>query len=495
MKLIKRMLAVGTAFYIMGTQVLSVQAAVWPSAPAQYAGGAVVMDADTGAVLYEKNMHGQFYPASTTKLMTTLLALENGDLDETITFSHNSVFDIEPGSSILGGLDEGDTLTLEQCLYGIMLCSGNEISYAVAERFGGDLSGFAELMNQRAAELGCENTHFTNPHGLHDDNHYTSAYDLALIAKKALEFDTFRTVASTAYYDFPPTKDGEQRRRSNHHRMLAGIDNKYTYDGCLGGKTGYTVTAKNTLVTFAERNGITLICVVLLEESKQQWADTKTLLDYGFDNFARVNVYDDFEKEERFGELKSRINEAAGSEVVQDGDKETLLSAIGKDAVLTVPDGTALSELSYAVDCRPADGGYDLSVSFAIEEHDLGQISFFLAEKEQPAEAAEPVSEDSEEEPEQKKPVPVVGIVIGAGFLVLFAALAVVFLPGIKKDYERTKRRKEIIERRRQARMNAGDLEQDEDMELLSGEAWADLPGPEEASEETEEDAADDDDE
>ena len=144
------------------------------------------MEASTGTILYEKNAYQKQYPASITKLMTGLLAAENSSLDETVTFSHNSVFGIPAGSSIVGGIDEGDQYSMEFCLYGLMLLSGNETAIAIAEHVAGSTDAFADMMNQKAATLGCQNTHFLNPHGLHDTNHYTCAYDMALIGKAVL---------------------------------------------------------------------------------------------------------------------------------------------------------------------------------------------------------------------------------------------------------------------------------------------------------------------
>lgn len=158
----------------------------WPQGDAIESDAAICMDGNTGAVLYGKNIEKQEYPASITKIMTVLLALENGNLDDTVTFSENAVYSIEYGSAHLG-LTEGEELTLEQCLYGIMLASANEISNAVAEHIGGSVEKFADMMNQKAEELGCVNTHFVNPNGLHDDNHYTCAYDMALITQAAMK--------------------------------------------------------------------------------------------------------------------------------------------------------------------------------------------------------------------------------------------------------------------------------------------------------------------
>lgn len=261
----------------------------WPDGPVCYAESAILMEASTGTVLYEKNANAKQYPASITKIMTSLLAVENASLNETVTFSHNSVFGIPAGSSIVGGIDENDQYSMEFCLYGLMLLSGNETAIAIAEHVAGSTSAFADMMNQKAKEAGCLNTHFMNPHGLHDENHYTSAYDMAMITKYALQNPNFKRFICTVKYDFPPTSKGEIRYdKRNHHKMMEGA--AYEYEGCIGGKTGYTTDAGSTLVTLAERNGMTLICVVMREDKPSHWVDTATLLDYGFQNFQKLNI-------------------------------------------------------------------------------------------------------------------------------------------------------------------------------------------------------------
>lgn len=260
----------------------------WPDGPSVLAESAIVMEASTGTILYEKNINDAHYPASITKIMTTLLALENSSLDEIVTFSTDAVFGIERNSSHIG-IDVGEQLTMEQCLYAIMLASANEVSYAVAEHVGGDIDTFIKMMNDRAKELGCLNTNFVNANGLPNENHYTTAYDMALITKAALENDTFSKISSTKTYTIPPTNiQPETRDFENHHKMVRNT--KYYYDGCFGGKTGYTIVAKNTLVTFANKNNMDLICVTMKTEGTQVYTDTATLLDYGFNNFQKINV-------------------------------------------------------------------------------------------------------------------------------------------------------------------------------------------------------------
>ncbi|NLG03631.1 MAG: D-alanyl-D-alanine carboxypeptidase [Clostridia bacterium] len=260
----------------------------WPQGPLIGAESAILMEVDTGVVLYEKNVHEKLYPASTTKLLTSLIASEHTTMDEIVTFSHDSVFNIERDSSHIG-IDVGEQLTMEQCLYGILLGSANEVAYAVAEHVGGSLEGFVSLMNERASALGCVDTHFSNANGLPDPNHYTTAYDLALIARECYKNEIISKISGTTYYTIPPTnKQVEERPLTNHHLLLPKL--KYAYDYMLGGKTGYTTEARQTLVTCAEKDGLKLICVIMKEESPYQFLDTVELFDYGFDNFMRLNI-------------------------------------------------------------------------------------------------------------------------------------------------------------------------------------------------------------
>lgn len=264
----------------------------WPEGPQITGESAIVMEASTGTVLYEKNSHLQSYPASITKIMTILLALENSNLDEEVTFSKDAVYKTE-GSGI--ARDVGEVMTMEESLYGLMLESANECAYAIAEHTGKDYENFIKMMNDKAEELGCKDTHFNNPHGLPDEEHWTSTYDIALISSEALKNDLFRMIVNTKKYTIPPTnKHKENTYLVNHHKMLHPYkgDSQYVYDYCIGGKTGYTSVAGSTLVTFAEKDGMTLICVVMQEQSPNHYLDTRILFDYCFENFQLWNVSD-----------------------------------------------------------------------------------------------------------------------------------------------------------------------------------------------------------
>jgi len=263
---------------------------LWPDNISIQAEGGIVMDADTGTVLYGKNIHNAYYPASITKILTALIVIERCDLDEMVTFSHDAVYNVEEGSKS-AGLDEGDVLSVRDCLYALLLQSANEAANALAEHVAGSIDAFAEIMNARAASLGCQDSHFANPSGLNDPDHYTSAYDMALIGRAALNNETFMGIDSTLYYDLPPTKwNREGLRIYPGHKMIKKNMPEY-YSGALGGKTGYTSIAGNTLVTFARRDGMTLVAVVLNGHASH-YIDTKAMLNFGFKNFLTVPAAD-----------------------------------------------------------------------------------------------------------------------------------------------------------------------------------------------------------
>lgn len=247
--------------------------------PEIQAQGAVLMDAATGNLLYSKEAETKFYPASITKLMTALLVAEKCSLDDTVTFTKTAVTNLESGAVTLG-LVEGDKLTVRQSLYGLLLKSANEVANGLAEHTAGSISKFADMMNARAKELGCTNTNFVNPNGLNNSNHYTTPHDMALIARAAFQNGTVSKIASTLSYQIPATQKAAARTISLGHKMLYPNDARY-YQGVIGGKTGYTSLAGNTLVTCAERDGVRLIAVIMKSKSTQ-YTDTSALLDYGF---------------------------------------------------------------------------------------------------------------------------------------------------------------------------------------------------------------------
>jgi len=256
--------------------------------PALESEAAVLLDAKTGQVLFEKNMDEQLCPASITKIMTVLLGLEYGNLNDVVTMSHQAVYSIERGSAHIA-LDEGEQITMEQALMAAMLPSANDASNGIAEQISGNIPEFAKLMNKRAADAGALHTHFANANGLHCDEHLTTAYDMAMITKEALMNEQFRRIFGTVQYEIPLTnKKTEPRYFWTEHKMMK--PGKYQYDGVIGGKTGYTKEAECTLVTAARKGDRELIVVVLKSSTSGVYNDTKMLLDYGFDEFVATPI-------------------------------------------------------------------------------------------------------------------------------------------------------------------------------------------------------------
>ncbi len=250
---------------------------------------AVLMDAKTGQVLYEKNMHMELYPASITKILTILLGIEHGNLQDMVTMSKEAVFSILRGSSHIA-LEEGEQITLEQALMAAMLPSANDASNGIAEHISGSDLKFAQLMNQRAREAGALNSNFINPHGLPNDSHVSTAYDMAMITRAALQNDKFREIFGTVRHTISPTnKQPKSRDLWSEHRMLT--TNRFNYEGVIGGKTGYTQKSQNTLVTAARRGDRELIAVVMKSQNYVVYTDTVALFDYGFNQFTETRIF------------------------------------------------------------------------------------------------------------------------------------------------------------------------------------------------------------
>ncbi|MBQ9989384.1 MAG: D-alanyl-D-alanine carboxypeptidase [Lachnospiraceae bacterium] len=262
----------------------------WPLGPQIGAQSALLIDAQTGTILYEKNIHEKLYPASITKLLTTYIAINHCEPDEMITFSQAAIDSINWWEDANMGVNAGASLPLTDVLYGILVGSANEAAYALAEHISGSIEDFAVLMNETARELGCTNSNFVTPNGIHDENHYTTAYDMSLIARAFFSNETLAKIAGTTRFEVPVT-DTQTREGiilTAKSQLLPG--KPYAYDSLIGTKTGYTEAARQTLVSCASREGMRLICIILKEEAPAQFTDTVSLFDYGFDNFEALHI-------------------------------------------------------------------------------------------------------------------------------------------------------------------------------------------------------------
>lgn len=336
--------------------------AEWPKPPELESAAAIVMEASTGSVLYNKNAYDAYYPASTTKLMTSLLAIEQCPLSDIVTCSRESVESIGWDSSRIG-LVAGESIDMENALYAILLASANEVSYAVAEHIGGSADYFVSLMNKRAKDLGCINTNFVNPHGLDHEEHYSCPYDLALIARKAIEYTTFRRVSGSYNHKIPATNKNEERWISNTHPF---IKKNVVYDGVFAGKTGSTSKAGNCLVTCAERNGMTLICAIMkAPNSATVQEETRKLLDYAFNSFTLTP-------------LAASEASAKNAFPVLFEDEEALISEVSSplavsDTSLVLPTGASYGDLTKEITLAPSE-------AFSVGGNIIGEVQYYYAD-------------------------------------------------------------------------------------------------------------------
>ena len=304
---------------------------------------AVLIDADSGTVLYDKSMHRSMHPASITKIMTALLALENCSLTDVMTTSHNAVYSLPYNTSHIA-LFENEQITVEQALYALGIESANDAANVIAEHISGTNSDFGRLMTERAREIGAENTTFTNPHGLPETGHMTTAYDMALITAEALENDDFARFFSANRYDMAPTNARDVTRQFwNANYFING----YEYvEGFVMSKTGWTEEAKHTLVTAAERDGTTLIAVVMYSEKQgDKYDDTMALLDYGFANYTTTTVT------KADMDLPDQITLLDGSTAKVDASRFMV-----ENFSVIVPKGTEAEDLTYQFDSGILNG-------------------------------------------------------------------------------------------------------------------------------------------
>lgn len=258
-----------------------------------YSESAILIDSSTGQVLYEHSSTEKLFPASTTKLMTAILTLENCNLTDTVTVTKDSLSGI-PSGYTTAALQPGETLTVEQLLHVLLIPSANDAANVLAFHIAGSLEDFSVMMNAKAKELGCTNTHFVNPSGIHNEEHYSTAKDMSLIGKYAVTFNKIREIVSQTSYSLPNLPNGKERNFKTTNTLITP-NNKYYYEYSTGLKTGYTDKAKSCIVAMAKKDDIELICVVLGgdktdDKQSERELDCHTLFDYGFNNYKYVDI-------------------------------------------------------------------------------------------------------------------------------------------------------------------------------------------------------------
>lgn len=318
----------------------------WPNDTGIQAEAGIVMDADSGAILFGQNIHVPYPPASITKILTAMVVLEHCNPEDIVTFSDNAVYSVESDSGNKISIVSGDQLTVEDCLYAMLLVSANQAANALAEHTAGSISGFVDMMNEKLADLGCEESHFENPSGLNGDSQVVSAYDMALIAQAAYENDEMVKISSSVTHRIGATTnnpDGLTLR--NEHRLINTEDSSsnYYFPPAVAGKTGYLIKAGNTLVTYAESDGRRLISVILKGQPRQYFVDGKELLAFGFRSFQNVVIAD----------MESRY--VTGDEMINLGNASYKASdlMIEPDCVATFPIGAAFEDADLTLEALP----------------------------------------------------------------------------------------------------------------------------------------------
>ncbi|KAB3537248.1 D-alanyl-D-alanine carboxypeptidase [Alkaliphilus pronyensis] len=371
----RRFLILPLIFFLFFTS--SIFASTPPSITAPHA---ILMDYETGEIIYQNNGYEEAYPASTAKVLTAILVVENLDLDETITLDYDLFV---TGSSMY--LLKGESFTVKELLQALLVRSANDVAELFANHISGSVEEFAKLMNERARELGAKNTHFTNPHGLPDPKHVSTAYDLALIGKQAMGYEVLREIFKTTSLVYDETEQTPEKRYfRNNNRFLwgTGIGNQILYNGTYidikydivdGIKTGWTSASQQTLISTAIKNNHRLIAVVLGAEGVNIYSDTRTLLDYGFDKFTLTELVEDNYLETEIPVSKGKV------------DKIPLYTDNSLSAV--IPSNLDISQVTRRVELlkenieAPLEAGAILGkLVFSIDDNTIGEVNLVSKE-------------------------------------------------------------------------------------------------------------------
>ena len=428
----------------------------------------MLMDYDSGAVLYEKDAYSKAYPASTTKIMTCILVLENCDNLREKVLIGNVVNKYGKGNSLMG-LVAGDEVRVKELLYGLMLPSGNDAAAVLAEKFGGSTEGFAEMMNAKAAELGMDDTHYVTPHGLHNDEHYTTAADMAKLVRYVMGNKSFMKIVGTPSYTCPATKKSEERTLYNSNRFISprSKNKSYNWSAVTGMKTGYTNPAGGCLVTTATQDGKTLLCVLLGDHSDGQearWKESRALLEYGFENLTSVPLSQIVPTAPEIEVFDASVNdEGAGRLAVNLGASGQTLSGL-KDTLDAAAENPAAVQISYSFDevAAPVKAGDVLgTATLSYDGTVLGTVDV-TASRSVASTADDPVVTPEPEQTAQSgnslvsgtpTPVEKSGVstyaVIALVLLVLILLLALARLRVVVRRRKRQKRHQQFLEHQR----------------------------------------------
>lgn len=401
----------------------------WAAGPQIYSESGIVMDIDSGAILYAKNIHDQHYPASITKVLTALVALENNELTDTVQFYQEDI-DILYSDYAHIGMKVGEEISMEDALYAVLLASANEVSHAVGSNTEGGYDNFIRLMNEKTKALGGLNSNFVNTNGMHDEEHYTTVYDMALISAAAFQNETFRKITSTNQYTIEATNLTEETRTfQQHHKMLRKNDSRY-YEYCVGGKTGYTDAALTTLVTYATKDDVNLVSVVMRTHGggNNAYVDTRAMLDYGFENFTKVPVTIDMLGSEKY---------------------ESVVS----DSYVMLPSGISFEQLECEIKMPTELGNWRGEFIYTYEGQTVGIVEAVMTEDAYHELFGVEVKETKKEEKTEEKSGLGIGGIILKTLLILLGIVLLAFVGLIGYAlYQKKQREKRRRARRRRRR-------------------------------------------
>lgn len=421
----------------------------WPAGPDIQAEAGVVIDMDSGAILGGKAYDTPYPPASITKLLTALLVMENSKPDDMVTFSSSAINNVESDSGNKLNVAEGDKLSVEECLYSLLVHSCNQAANALAEHVAGSQEAFVKMMNDKTAALGCKDSHFDNPSGLNGGTQYVTARDMAAISRAAFAEPDIIRISGTLKHTFPPMINNPEGLTiyAENKLLLNRTDpsSQYYYPPVKGGKTGYLLKAGNTLVTYAEKDGKRLISVILKGSPGQYYMDGKALLEFGFKNFTNTNVAD----------TESAYTE--GEAAVEVGGKSYLPADLVIDpaGAVTLPEGAAFTDLEHSLVTDFPGGHPDRSVAFIQYTYDGRKVGgAYLTQKE----VQEPVTgsasqEETQPEADEKKEEMKKGFSLNPFLIIAMVVIAAAALGEAYLSCSRKKEQKQRALRREQRRM------------------------------------------
>ncbi len=393
----------------------------WADGPQIYSESGIVMDMDTGSILYAKNIDDKHYPASITKVMTALVALQKYEMDEMVKFTWDDIGFLEYGDAHIG-IKPDEEVKMLDCMYAMLFASANEVSHAIASHYEGGYEAFMDEMNRISTEIGCTNSHWVNTYGLHDPEHYTSVHDMAIIGSEVFKYELFRQIESEQSHEIPETNITDEKRYAWQNHKMVYPSHRHYYEYCVGGKTGFTDQALTTLVTFATKDNMNLVAVVMRTHGggNNAYLDTREMLDYAFENFGKVAV---------------DVNE------IGDGTIQMLESPV--NAEFTLPTGVTADQVAFdfVEPTQLDDKTGDITFSFAGRE--IGSVEAAITEVYyNQIHGIEDSKEDKKDEQTEKEGLPSIVKVLFAIVIITVIALAglMVFVYYKRKQMEKKRR-------------------------------------------------------